>query len=272
MLRRLPPPIAGRLRALRTRWQIATYRRRVVEHTYGARRLSVALTDPLAELWYDHDWPELPEIARLRDSRLRPGAVVFDAGAHQGVVAMMLAAEVGPTGLVVAVEPNPHNASTARTNRELNGLSRIEVVEAAVSRRQGRVTLSCELNGRMDDGSGIDGRMFVTAVTLDDLADRFGQPDVVFIDVEGAEGAALSGASRVLRGPTDFFVEVHAGCGLERLGGSVAETLSFFPRERFLTLARADEDTTFRPLDGQGPRTHARFFLLALQRGNPTPG
>ena len=54
--------------------------------------------------WYDHDWPELPEIALLKQHGLRPGARVFDIGAHQGVVALMLSKTVGPEGFVLAVE------------------------------------------------------------------------------------------------------------------------------------------------------------------------
>ena len=73
-------------------------------HNYGAGTLKVLLVDPLSEGWYDVDWAELPEIAALRNSLLRPGARVFDLGAHQGVVAMMLAREVGERGLIVAVE------------------------------------------------------------------------------------------------------------------------------------------------------------------------
>ena len=40
---------------------------------------------------------------------------------------MMLAREVGSSGYVLAVEPNPHNAAVAQKNRELNGMSQIEI-------------------------------------------------------------------------------------------------------------------------------------------------
>src|SRR5215213_150137 len=98
LLRLMSPALTGRLRAWRTRHLVA----RVVEHTYGNERLKVYLADPLSQAWYDQDWSELPEVATLRQSRLHPGAKVFDIGAHQGVVALMIAREVGPRGLVVA--------------------------------------------------------------------------------------------------------------------------------------------------------------------------
>jgi protein-L-isoaspartate(D-aspartate) O-methyltransferase (PCMT) len=106
----LPAPALREIRRRRVHAQIATYRRRVVEHTYAGHPLRIALRDPLAEGWYDHDWGTQPEIDVLRSGRLRPGARVFDLGAHQGVVALMLARIVGPAGHVVAVEAEPHNA------------------------------------------------------------------------------------------------------------------------------------------------------------------
>jgi len=240
----------------------------VVEHTYGNERLKVYLADPLSQAWYDEDWSELPEVATLRQSRLHPGAKVFDIGAHQGVVALMIAREVGPRGLVVAVAPSPHNISAAAKNRELNMMPQIELVQAAVSNQPGTLIFNEGINGngQLDDGSGTGERFAVEAVTIDGLADRFGMPDVVFIDVEGAEFLALAGASRVIASGADFFVEVHVGCGLEKLGGSLDEVLSHFPEDRFSLLARASADAEFRPLARIDRLTRDRFFLIARPR------
>ena len=120
----LPPSLVGRYRGWRVRRLIAGYSPRVVEHQYGAARLRIELTDPMAAGWYDHDWSELPEIETLRGRTLRPGACVFDIGAHHGVVALMLASEVGSAGQVIAVEANPHNASSASRTATSTGLRR----------------------------------------------------------------------------------------------------------------------------------------------------
>ncbi len=61
--------------------------------------MTVSLEDGLAQGWYDYDWPEVPEITLLGKNSLKPGAKVFDIGAHQGVVALMLAKIVGSTWL-----------------------------------------------------------------------------------------------------------------------------------------------------------------------------
>lgn len=265
----LPGPLAGRLRAWKLHRLLAGFTPRVAVHTYGAGPLTVYLSDPLAVGWYDHDWAELPEIRELRASGLRPGARVFDAGAHQGVVAMMLAREVGAQGQVVAFEPSAHNAAAARRNRDLNGMAQLDVVEAAVSDLEGPIAINQGLNAQLEDGDRRHGRVVVESTTLDAAADRLGVPDVVFVDVEGAECRVLAGASRALAAPADFFVEVHVGCGLEKLGGSVARLLAYFPEDRFTCTARAENDSTFRPFDADDTLLRGRFFLLAQPRREP---
>jgi len=266
LLDMLPASLLGRLRAWKVRQLVASYTPRVVEHQYGDGPLRVHLGDPLGEGWYDHDWAQLPEISALRGATLRPGARIFDIGAHQGVVAMMLAREAGSSGYVLAVEPNPHNAAVAVKNRELNAMKQIEVLEAAVSAQSGTVVFNHGLDGQLDDGTGAGGRMSVACTTLDELADRHGTPTFVMIDVEGAECKVLRGGARVLQAGADFAVEVHVNHGLEKLGGSVDEVLSFFPGDRFMVTARAEADVTFRPLAQDDALRRDRFFLLATAR------
>jgi FkbM family methyltransferase len=262
----LPTAVAGTLRAWWVRRLIAGFPPRVVEHTYGAGPLKVLLADPLSQGWYDHDWAELPEIEVLRATRLRAGARVFDLGAHQGIVALMLAREVGPSGQIVAVEANRHNAAVAVRNRDLNGMTQVEVIQAAVSNRNGPVIFNEGLDGQIDDGSGSHGRQSVEGLTLDGLAERFGLPDVVMIDIEGAECMALEGGARVLASGAAFAVEVHVGCGLEKLGGSVERLFSYFPAARFVLLGRRENDDRFVPIAKDDGVAQDRFFALALSK------
>jgi FkbM family methyltransferase len=269
----LPPCWAGRLRALRIAWMVRRFRRYVVVHRYGGHTLRVLIADPLARGWYDHDGSELPEIRALRGRRLVAGATVFDIGAHQGVVALQLAREVSPGGRVVAVEPSAHNVAVARENARLNGAP-VTVVEAAVTETDGAVAFSAGLNGQLDDGSGAAGRVRVAGRSIDSLAAEFGAPDVVYLDVEGAEHLALRGAPATLASGCAFVVEVHQGCGLEKLGGSADQVLAHFPAARFHRSYCFEGDAGFRPLPADGAAVPAgRFFLLAepasLQRPAP---
>jgi len=254
------------MRAWNLRRIVANYTERIVEHRYGSGVLKVALADPMASGWYDCDWDDLPEIALLRSHSLKPGGVVFDLGAHYGVVAMMLAREVAPGGKVIALEASPHNADAIRRNRNLNGFTQIEVVQAAVSDQPGTLVFNEGLNGQIDDGSGAWGRFEVKATTIDALAEQHDDPDLVFLDVEGAECLALAGATRTLTTSADWFVEVHTQHGLEKLGGKVNDVLAHFPQDRYELFIRAEEDQAFRSYNANDPCLQARFFLVAICR------
>ena len=151
------------------------------------------------------------EITFLKEHRLKPGAKVFDIGAHQCVIALMLARTVGPDVSVVAVEANPLNCRAGERNISLNGVTNCQVLQAAGAASSGTLTFNVGQNGQVDDGSGEWGRMEVKAVSVDDLTAAHGVPDVLFIDVEGFECELLRGAQRTLAARPDCFVEVHVG-------------------------------------------------------------
>lgn len=202
-------PVYRQLRQRRLARTIARYPSRDVRHSYAGFELNVALRDPLAEGWYDHDWSAQAELDLLSSrGRLGEGATVIDIGAHQGVVGLLCAARVGG-GKVIAVEAEPHNVRVARLNAQMNPGLRLDVVHAAIDARPGTLWFSEGLNGTVLPG-GHAGKVEVPAVTVDELAMRHGHPDVILVDVEGFEGRALEGATAVLNaGTTDFFVEVH---------------------------------------------------------------
>jgi FkbM family methyltransferase len=256
----LPRPVRSRLRAWRFARSVASYRRRRVRHIYGGIPLVVQLADPVAEAWYDRDWPSLLELEFLRGHSLKPGALVFDLGAHQCVVAMMLAHAVQPGGRVVAVEASRYSAEMGEENRRLNGVANLEVVNAAVAAESGAISFS-EASRRVDQGGGSGQE--VRAVTIDELAAEHGAPDVVYMDVEGFEWEALRGASRTLGRRPDWFVEVHVSAGLERFGGSADLILRRFTGHGY-QLFVAPEGGELAPLQPGSAVLRQRFFLVAV--------
>jgi FkbM family methyltransferase len=111
--------------------------------------------------------------------------------------------------MVVAVEPTPASARRLRANASLNDAP-IQVVQAAVGRESGTAYLSLAADGRMNrvhrDAEGLNVRI----TTLDDLAQLLGFPDLVKLDVEGAELDALLGAKTVLAHHPTVLVEAHS--------------------------------------------------------------
>jgi FkbM family methyltransferase len=259
----LPPAIHRALRRRRAARLIDSYQPREVAHVYAGFPLTLHLADPLAEGWYDHDWPGQGELAFLQQGRLRPGARVFDLGAHQCVVALILSRMVGAGGEVVAVEAEPHNAEVAARNRALNDAENLTVVHAAASDNAGSISFTPSLNGRV--AAGRWGAVAVPAVTVDGLAETYGDPDVVIVDVEGFECNVLMGAQRIgERARPDFMVEVHSGCGLEEAGGAVDRVLSWFSERAYELFVREGDESVapFRPLADEAPLPTGRFFLV----------
>jgi len=258
----LPTRFWTELRLLRLRYTMSSYKHRRIRHSYGGYQLELELIDPMGADWYDHDWPELPEIAFLKRHRLTAGARVFDVGAHQCVVALMLAKIVGPDGLVLAIEANPQNCMAGERNLKLNGADNCRLLHAAGSSCSGTLQFNRTINGQVDDGTGEWGQMTVNAVSIDDLSAAHGVPDVLFIDVEGFECKVLEGARKTLASQPDCFVEVHVGIGLEKFGGSVERLLELFPAG--YQFYAGTEKKAFSPLRKGDEVLMQRFFLLAI--------
>jgi FkbM family methyltransferase len=261
----LPRTFANRIRVSQYRWALRRFQPYQVRRSRAGYQFDLWISDPTAKSWYDRDSAEIPaEILYLTKHRLRAGATVFDCGAFQCLIAMILAKFAGPDGKVVAVEANPHNYEAGQRNRDLNNARNVEVVHAAVSDSSEPVEINYRVNGQVDDGSGNWGRIEVPSVNIDELTRRFGAPDVLFIDVEGFESRALKGASETLaRHRPDCFIEMHAGCGLEKFGGSVTSITDTLLELGYQLSMSDPESCNFIPFSAQSPTVKQRFFLIA---------
>lgn len=243
--RSVPADALSLLRSAKLYYSTRTYTPKIVHRIYGRNSFFVHIKDRNAEKWYDYDWTNRSEVAFLERFGLKSGATVFNLGAHQGVVALMLAATVGPTGRVVALEAGPYNADVAQQNKEINKATNLQVLNAAIAGECGTLRFADSLCGHVDDGLG---GIEVPARTIDDLADEYGHPDVMYIDVEGFECEALRGAERTLAIGSDCFVEIHSGAGLEKYGGSIKDILSFFSDDKYDVFYTAENGGEFVPL------------------------
>ncbi len=78
-----------------------------------------------------------PGIAAILDRYVKPGMSVVDIGANIGYLTMLLASLVEPSGLVVAVEPNPDNIKLLEASRRVNNFDQVLVIQAAAGRETG---------------------------------------------------------------------------------------------------------------------------------------
>lgn len=177
-------------------------------------------------------WLGTYEVDKLRQmaSLLRPGGVFYDIGAQAGYHTLLAANHVGRHGLVYAFEPLPRNQNYLRRNLEMNGIRNARLVPAAVSDRDGELCFDPGpgfMAGHLSqEGNGIR----VQSISLDHWVETENArpPDLIKIDVEGAELSVLAGAERlierhrpaILIDTHDFLGPKHAGLHeqcLERL-------------------------------------------------------
>jgi FkbM family methyltransferase len=162
--------------------------------------------DPVYEEPYAKGDHELQTQAQLK-ARLGPGDCYYDLGAHTGFLSVIAGRIVGEDGLVLAVEADPENAALLRANAERNRMAQIQVLEAAAWSHSGKLTFRrprpfTRMEGHVvPEASQDDQSITIPAVSLDELIFQEGRraPQVVKIDVEGAEWAVLEGARRTLR-------------------------------------------------------------------------
>ena len=172
-----------------------------------------------------------PEFLREFLGVVRQDDVVFDIGACVGLYALH-AARLGARS--VAFEPDPVVRRHLRRNVRLNRLrASVVIVPWAVADRQASASLSSQgLVGRSPTLEPVRGRRQITVATDSiDRAVAAGElpvPQLVKLDIEGAEILALRGMAETLRrrdGPRLLFVELHPAF-LPAFGSSVEECLA----------------------------------------------
>lgn len=162
-----------------------------------------------------------PSLLRLVTEFVQPGHTVWDIGANVGLFAFTAARRAGPTGRVVAVEADTWNVALLRRSAELStsAAAPVDVVPTAVSDGIGIARFNIAVRSRSTNhlegyGStqtgGVRETHLVPTVTLDHLLNHFPPPDVLKIDIEGAEALALSKATAVLEQRPVILCEVDA--------------------------------------------------------------
>jgi FkbM family methyltransferase len=264
--RYLPQPIVDVLRMMKYRMDLATFPRRVVSHRYGSHNLHMNIYDRVAGEWYDKDWALPPEIEFfLRDQIPRDGRV-FDLGAHQCLIAMLLARELVPEGAVVAVEANQHNAAIAKSNIEINSADNVEVVHALISKTSGKAHADFSFNSRARQGVDALVSEAIDALSIDELSELKGWPDLVYLDIEGFEIEALKGASRTLSRWCHWFIELHGDETLSRYDSMNSDILKFFEVQDFARYVCLQTENKFRLVTESERVPEERCFLIFAPR------
>jgi FkbM family methyltransferase len=182
---------------------------------------------------------------------LAAGDVVIDVGANIGCFTLFASRRVGPTGRVIAVEPDAETFDRLQHNLRINRVGNVVARRAALAGAAGVVALrSCanslfssiygEIDGHQNDGAVQE----VPAVTIDQIMDEAGvaRCRLLKMDCEGAEHEVFHAMSSETAARIEQIgMELHAVAGV-------------------------DSEVTIRRLRELGFDVHRRGALLHLSR------
>ncbi|MEW6144228.1 MAG: FkbM family methyltransferase [Thermodesulfobacteriota bacterium] len=173
-----------------------------------------------------------PALAGMLKKLLSAGGPVtfVDIGAHIGYFTVYAGRLIGKRGNVISIEPNPDYYGQVVRNIEINGLGEnVRTFKIGLSDRSGRAeTTGWEERDLVESETGS-----VEVATFDRLCAAEGiRPDVVKIDVHGAEYKVLSGMTRALdEHVKHLFLETHPEDLMQ--GYKISDVVNLLDRAKF---------------------------------------
>lgn len=185
-----------------------------------------------------------PEIGKTIEDALPSGGVFIDVGANVGVMSFRAARKVGPSGRVLAFEPNPVNADRFLRGVIANEFSNVTLYPVAASDRAGPIFVLSNSNGKIVANTDVlQAESACQAMVLDDLLSDLDRIDLIKLDIEGFEVQALRGLAETLsRLKPKVLCEFNPLC-LRPQGGVEPEVLAdlIFSRTSSVSVIHADE-------------------------------
>lgn len=191
--------------------------------------LSLYMTEEYAKNYENGDTDH--EMIRSIEEDLPNGKTIFDVGAWIGSSSLVFSKLVGAKGTVVAFEPNPYNLKRMKINlkKNPNFADRINIFTYALSdnNKSTRMFLSKNVDNGHSSTSRIDNShstiqdealpqgfvgLDVESKKLDDFIKETSlKPDIIKVDIEGAEHLFLMGAldTLITLHPT-LYIEIHS--------------------------------------------------------------
>ena len=161
---------------------------------------------------------ERPQLEKFID-HVNTGDVVWDIGAFIGMFTLFASAKVGETGHVVTFEPEPSTYTLLQDNCRRNNIKNVTLFNAALSDStdQGQIFAAKDDKNAIHSlrpgnhlrSDGIPTQLYKADELVANGKTR--APNVVKIDVEGAEGLVLDGMKNLISNDKCrfLFMEVH---------------------------------------------------------------
>ena len=203
--------------------------------------------------------------------------IVFDIGSNIGQAAMMMLYHSGIRKLVL-VDPNPTALALAAENMIHNNHSlRVNFVNAFISDKcdesvdfytQDSGAAGSRYKGFAKTAAQMNSHYLVQTLTIDYLVSQFQMvPDLVKIDVEGAEREVLGGSTELAaKGNTVFFVEIHSGPELS-ITDNTSGIINWSQKNNYTAWYLRDKS----PLTVESIRDRGRYHALLIPKAAPFP-
>ena len=156
-----------------------------------------------------------PILTKIITSLTRSGNIVLDIGANIGYYTLLFSRQVGPNGLVIAVEPEPSNFTLLTLNLQLNNIENVRLYQVAIGDSIGEAILyisdfSNWHSLRTKNPKKTKG-IQVPLTTIDALREDLNCPiNLIRMDIEGFEVQAIKGGEQTLKYDRPYLImEVH---------------------------------------------------------------
>jgi FkbM family methyltransferase len=164
-----------------------------------------------AYFWGKYDRAILEQVLPL----VKPDATVWDCGTYLGYYSLVFARHVAPRGQVISIDLDSRNLERTRKHARLNGLTNLQFVNAAIGPPAGVVEFiidegtNSHLPGmypgdtnmrsvwNLRDADKPRGRVKCVSFDQAYFGMNLPKPDLIKIDIEGAEKEALQHGERL---------------------------------------------------------------------------
>ncbi len=152
-----------------------------------------------------------PELLAITRKLVKPGMSVWDVGANVGLFTFPSAFLAGTAGYVLAIDADVDNASLLLKSRSRLDTTRnavVDILPVAIA-GAGQQVVRFSISSRARAANALEGfgnvpmgavreTRHVPAMSLDELMNHFRKPELLKIDVEGAELLVLQSATKLL--------------------------------------------------------------------------
>jgi FkbM family methyltransferase len=175
-----------------------------------------------------------PIVTKMLIDSLKQKKVFVDVGTHIGYYTCLVGKYL-KEGKVYGFEVNRHAFEICKKNVNLNNLKNVEIFNLAVSNKNGSIEIP-EIDYPFP-GFSIKNNFkksnYVNSISLDSFFKNKKNPDVIKIDVEGAELLVLKGMQNLLKnGNPIIFLELHGG-RLDNFNTNSWEIISFLKNKGY---------------------------------------